>query len=462
MLDLGMNLVGSNRPLTARPKEQPKAVVSRPGSGRPQSGRLRPAAARALAAANANRPASTHGGRPPPQPPPKPTPPPKPLELEAPCSFGATLEPLVHLLQPLLKASRKDDQQNGTLTLQVLLTAASLASTCGKDPGARPGRPSWKVTVQGQTTVRRARALVTAMRGSPRKDEKERALADLCLLLKSAPSAAAAALDEGVVLLVELADCGSLKAKEHAASLLKQMAGSDAGRSAVAQAGGIAPLVKLVAAQARPPRLEAAAALAALACGHTANQDAIAAAGALTHFLKMLAPDHLHAYSEQEQLAAATAVCALAARHAANSRLVVSHGGTARLASFIRPRLVAVARLGDDASASGRRRGDDALNALHALLRQHSPGAEPPPPAPSAPADAAAAEALRRLVGGLPSAQRLDGMVDELLGPLVTFAQSGGRGAPATPRHAPPRPATPRPAPPRPATTPRHARRADA
>jgi hypothetical protein len=34
MLDLGMNLVGSNRPLTARPKEQPKAVVSRPGSGR--------------------------------------------------------------------------------------------------------------------------------------------------------------------------------------------------------------------------------------------------------------------------------------------------------------------------------------------------------------------------------------------------------------------------------------------
>ena len=267
MLDLGMNLVGSNRPLTARPKEQPKAVVSRPGSGRPQSGRLRPAAARALAAAHANRPHSTHGGRPPPQPPPKPTPPPKPLELEAACSFAATLEPLVHLLQPLLKASRKDDQQNGTLTLQVLLTAASLASTCGKDPGARLGRPSWKATVQGQTTVRRAKALVSAMRGSPRKDEKERALADLCLLLKSAPSAAAAALDEGVVLLVEMADCGSLKAKEHAASLLRQMAGSDAGRSAVAHAGGIAPLVKLVAAQARPPRLEAAAALHLLVDG---------------------------------------------------------------------------------------------------------------------------------------------------------------------------------------------------
>ena len=113
VMDLGMNLVGSTRALTARPKEPPKAVVSRPGSalnaGRPQSGRLRPAAARALAAAaHANRPASTHAGRP--QPPAKPTPPPKPLELELPtCSFATTLEPLVHLLQPLLKGSKTKD-----------------------------------------------------------------------------------------------------------------------------------------------------------------------------------------------------------------------------------------------------------------------------------------------------------------------------------------------------------------
>ena len=159
----------------------------------------------------------------------------------------------------------------------------------------------------------------------------------------------------------------------------------------------------------------------------------------------MLSPDSVHAYSEAEQLAAAAAVCSLAASHAANGRLVVAQGGTARLAGFILPRVAAVARIGGGGGGGGKdaaRRGKDAaLHALHALLQARGLGAEPAArrPAPAAPPDPAAAEALRRLVGGLPAA------VDELLAPLVALALSGGRGArrasaPLAPARPPPRP----------------------
>ena len=201
------------------------------------------------------------------------------------------LEPLVHMLEPLLNARAKDGSQHGALTLSMLLTAASLANACSKGTAAKKGRPA-SASVQSQTSARRVKALLTTLRTSPRKDEKERSLSDLAQLVKQEPHLlVAAALDEGVAPLVEMADCGSLKAKEQAAGLLRQVASSEAGRSAVARAGGIAPLVKLVAGQARPPRLEATGALAALACAHPANQDAIAASGALTQLLRTPAGD---------------------------------------------------------------------------------------------------------------------------------------------------------------------------
>jgi hypothetical protein len=159
---------------------------------------------------------------------------------------------------------------------------------------------------------------------------------------------------------------GSAAAREQAVVLLRKIAEhTDALNRAIGRnPAAIKTLAKFVAPGAAKvmPRAEAATTLAALARGQRANQDAIAAAGALSSLVKMLKADAKEV-SAEEASAAALCLCALMAQHAENTALVQAQGGLPPLAQMAVPLVCSATQLPLAAST------DEAMQALREVLQ---------------------------------------------------------------------------------------------
>ena len=235
----------------------------------------------------------------------KPKPPPQP-------PHAALLEPLAHLLEPLvtqiesgssgssrLAKGAARDHSHATLALSLVLSELQLAqqaaiaaeaAAAGASGEAPPAakKSLWGSKLKGgvhsilagsasapaplkrqslksivvqasaaSSASRRVKTVVATLREATRADEKELAAVELCGLSAQPGRAAilSAIVEEGgIAPLVELLERGSSKAKEHAVGVLRRVADhSRVYRTAIANAGGIAPLVKLVG-QVRAPR----------------------------------------------------------------------------------------------------------------------------------------------------------------------------------------------------------------
>ena len=248
--------------------------------------------------------------------------------------------------------------------------------------------------LQQDTLMRRAKIVVRAMVETSRTEEREGPLLELHRLVERNKNLAEAVVTEGGILpMVEVASRGSMKAKEQAVAVLRRMASLSAEhRVAVSRAGGLAPIVKVIVGgtTAATPQLrsEACTALAWLSKGQPANQSAIADAGTIPALVKLLTSQH-----DGEPLAAASALCALSAGHEKNCALVVAHGGIALLASLLMPHVFAATRVLPTAT------NEQALGALHTILLGERGGGQVHVEPDAA---TAATKALRTVVATLP------------------------------------------------------------
>jgi hypothetical protein len=133
----------------------------------------------------------------------------------------------------------------------------------------------------------------------------------------------------GVAPLVRLLRRSSAAAKEDAAGALSLLAIEDANQVAIAEAGAIAPLVELVHRGSEDANEAAAAALGNLA-RNAANQVAIAAAGAIEPLVELVRDGSSRA---KEYAAAALADLAL---NDANAAAIAAAGGVAPLEQLAR------------------------------------------------------------------------------------------------------------------------------
>ena len=248
------------------------------------------------------------------------------------------VEALAYLLEPLVEAagapSKKDKEKSkeqGVFTLGLLLRLVEAANERALQlSGERPAaKAKGGATVQQETAARRARQLVAGLQTEGGHD-RGRAVIDLCGLIEHDPaivdlSGLASRPEPALAAIVEQMERGGAEVREQATLLLRKLSEhSDALSAAVRQTGAIKVLVRFVAGGTKGlPRVEAAAALTALARGHAEAQQAIAAAGAVPPLVKMLKAEGKHA-APGEGAAAALCLCTLMAQHAENTALVLA------------------------------------------------------------------------------------------------------------------------------------------
>ena len=338
------------------------------------------------------------------------------------------VEALAYLLEPLVEAagapSKKDKEKSkeqGVFTLGLLLRLVEAANERALQlSGERPAaKAKGGATVQQETAARRARQLVAGLQTEGGHD-RGRAVIDLSGLIEHDAaivdlSGLASRPEPALAAIVEQMERGGAEVREQATLLLRKLSEhSDALSAAVRQTGAIKVLVRFVAGGTKGlPRVEAAAALTALARGHFEAQQAIAAAGAVPPLVKMLKAEGKHA-APGEGAAAALCLCTLMAQHAENTALVLAQGGLPALARMVLPLVYRATQLHAANGASG------ALQALHRVLQAE--GAEEPPPS-----EAAAVAALRRLAAAFPPGGA-PGLGLELLRKMVALADSAEKG----------------------------------
>ena len=339
------------------------------------------------------------------------------------------LEALAYLLEPLVEAagaaSKKDKEktkEQGVLTLALLMRLVEAANEralqlSGSLPAAKAKAGS---TVQQETAARRARQLVAGLQTEYGNDrgravidlcglvEHDRAIIDLCGLA-SKPEGTLAAI-------VEQMDRGGADVREQATVLLRNLAEhSDALNEAIGRTAAIKVLARFVAGGSKGlPRAEAATTLTALARSGRERQEAVAAAGAVPSLVKMLKADGKHA-APDDSAAAALCLCSLMAHHAEITALVLAQGGLPPLARMVLPLVASATQL---PAANG---APAALQALHKVLQDEC--------TPQTwPSEAAAVAAVRRLASAFPSGGA-QGISLELLRRIVALADSTEKGA---------------------------------
>ena len=367
------------------------------------------------------------------------------------------LEPLACVLEPLIEleesgVSRKKKQ--GGLTLSILLSVTELAWRVAQhERGVErqatlrdliaANSKSVALTVQQQTAARRVKSSLNQIKTGDMSDEKEAALGQIVEIVEKNKKLMAVIVEEGgIAPIVQMADRGSQKSKEQAATILRRLAElRPEHKVAIAKAGGIAAIVKIVGAGSSKPstRVEAAMTLATLARGHEENQNAVAAAGAIKPLVKLLAHEQ-----KEEQLAAASALCALCAQNADNCKKVVAEDGVAPLARCILPAVVSAT------SAASALQQKTALEALHGILhgarRSAVPSGKLPgrlasgwgsmrqmvAPEPPPEKLSAAEEALKQLAIAFPEAKAPTVGV-ELVQQLVALAENASKSSKVRP-----------------------------
>jgi len=248
------------------------------------------------------------------------------------------VEALAYLLEPLVEAagapSKKDKEKSkeqGVFTLGLLLRLVEAANERALQlSGERlAAKAKGGATVQQETAARRARQLVAGLQTEGGHD-RGRAVIDLSGLIEHDAaivdlSGLASRPEPALAAIVEQMERGGAEVREQATLLLRKLSEhSDALSAAVRQTGAIKVLVRFVAGGTKGlPRVEAAAALTALARGHAEAQQAIAAAGAVPPLVKMLKAEGKHA-APGEGAAAALCLCTLMAQHAENTALVLA------------------------------------------------------------------------------------------------------------------------------------------
>jgi hypothetical protein len=339
------------------------------------------------------------------------------------------LEALAYLLEPLVEAagaaSKKDKEktkEQGVLTLALLMRLVEAANEralqlSGSLPAAKAKAGS---TVQQETAARRARQLVAGLQTEYGNDrgravidlcglvEHDRAIIDLCGLA-SKPEGTLAAI-------VEQMDRGGADVREQATVLLRDLAEhSDALNEAIGRTAAIKVLARFVAGGSKGlPRAEAATTLTALARSGRERQEAVAAAGAVPSLVKMLKADGKHA-APDDSAAAALCLCSLMAHHAEITALVLAQGGLPPLARMVLPLVASATQL---PAANG---APAALQALHKVLQDECASQ-------TWPSEAAAVAAVRRLASAFP-AGGAQGISLELLRRIVALADSTEKGA---------------------------------
>ena len=181
-----------------------------------------------------------------------------------------------------------------------------------------------EIATQIGTLITSLSAGVGAMTEGGSADAKNAAAA-LARLAKNAANQVAIAEAGGIAPLVELARGGSEGAKTWALLALANLATSSANQVAIAEAGGIAPLVELAHSGSAGAKTWAALALANLAT-NSANKVAIAkaAVGALVELVRGGSAD------------AAGALRILATNNATNQVAIAAAGGIAPLVELVR------------------------------------------------------------------------------------------------------------------------------
>ena len=291
--------------------------------------------------------------------------------------------------------------------------------------------------LRAESAARRVKIVARTIKDSASTAEREAALTELVRLVEGNRSLCAAIEAEGAIpALVDLTARGSLATKALTVGLLRKVRAcrlvglaraenrairdadaataaratecaharartpraqvaqlGESSQTAIATAGGIAPVVKVLVGGAATPQLreEACHAIGFLARGHADNQAAIEKAGALPALLRLLTNG---TSGEGEQLGAAAALMALCAANERLASALVANGGVAPLAAFVLPTVFAATQLAPASSSSA------ALEALHAALRGEAAGVGAAPPGTAKPL--ATKAALRVLAAVLP------------------------------------------------------------
>ena len=158
------------------------------------------------------------------------------------------------------------------------------------------------------------------------------ALAKLAMHNPAVQSAIAAA--GGIAPLLSLLNGRDTNAQVQAAFALSEMArDNESTQRMVAKAGGIGPLLALLASRSGAAQSKGMAALAQLARGNVDNQDAIARMGGVKPLVQLL--DDMKGHEPDVQAHAAFALMEISRSNPANQQLVVNHGGIASLASLM-------------------------------------------------------------------------------------------------------------------------------
>ena len=304
------------------------------------------------------------------------------------------------LLDPAWAASHAEPQRVSAFAMRVLLAVIRLAAARSGVDDSKSASVANEKAAKGEKSskvTRMARGYIQTLRSSSRSDETEAALTDLSRLAAgSGPTVAAALSNEegGLEALVEQGAHGTLNAKEMAVALLRRVADlSHEERTAIAAAGGLATIVKMLSSSTSTARMrvEACAALANLARDHAANQAAIAKAGAVPHLVRVL-----ESKLEGEALAAASALCAVSAsQDAATMKIVCKEDTLVPLAKWALPVMLAMT------AATESTTNEEALDLLLSTLRLKEAPAEPParPNAATAGADAKALRTVAQAIG---------------------------------------------------------------
>ena len=339
------------------------------------------------------------------------------------------LEALTYLLESLVEAagaaSKKDKEktkEQGVLTLALLMRLVEAANEralqlSGERPAAKAKAAS---TMQQETAARRARQLVAGLQTDYGND-RGRAIIDLCGLVEHDRaiidlSGLASKPEDTLAAIVEQMDRGGAEVREQATVLLGKLAEhSDALSEAIGQTAAIKVFARFVAGGSKGlPRAEAAATLTALARSRPESQDAIAAAGAVPSLVKMLKADGKHV-APDDSAAAALCLCTLMSHHAENTALVLAQGGLPPLSRMVLPLVYSATQL---PAANG---APAAMQALHKVLQNECTPQ-------SWPSEAAAVAEVRRLASAFPLGGA-QGISLELLRKMVTVADSAEKGA---------------------------------
>ena len=339
------------------------------------------------------------------------------------------LEALTYLLESLVEAagaaSKKDKEktkEQGVLTLALLMRLVEAANEralqlSGERPAAKAKAAS---TMQQETAARRARQLVAGLQTDYGND-RGRAIIDLCGLVEHDRaiidlSGLASKPEDTLAAIVEQMDRGGAEVREQATVLLRNLAEhSDALSEAIGQTAAIKVFARFVAGGSKGlPRAEAAATLTALARSHRESQDAVAAAGAVPSLVKMLKADGKHV-APDDSAAAALCLCTLMSHHAENTALVLAQGGLPPLSRMVLPLVYSATQL---PAANG---APAAMQALHKVLQNECTPQ-------SWPSEAAAVAEVRRLASAFPLGGA-QGISLELLRKMVTVADSAEKGA---------------------------------